>query len=98
MSLKHDIHNRSHCDFEIHVKMTGVNRPWGKSTTPNPDFPQALFTRVNIPAKGWITPNGTTVRELTKKEPRMHNMDQKATVIWPGPEMRQILCACPRVF
>ena len=29
---------------------------------------------------------------------RMHNMDQKATVIWPGPEMRQILCACPRVF
>ena len=30
--------------------------------------------------------------------PRMHNMDQKATVIWPGPEMRQILCACPRVF
>ena len=51
MSLKHDIHNRSHCDFEIHVKITGVNRAWGKSTTPIPDFPQALFTRVNIPAK-----------------------------------------------
>ena len=28
----------------------------------------------------------------------MHNTDQKATVIWPGPEMRQTLCACPRVF
>ena len=51
MSLKHDIHNRSHCDFEIHVKMTGVNRPWGKSTSLILDFPQALFTRVNIPAK-----------------------------------------------
>ena len=32
------------------------------------------------------------------KKTRMHNMDQKATVIWPGPEMRQILGACPRVF
>ena len=51
MSLKHDIHNRSHCDYEIHVKITGANRAWGKSTTPIPDFPQALFTRVNIPAK-----------------------------------------------
>ena len=50
--LEHDIHNRSHCDFEIHVKMTGVNRPWGKSTSLILDFPQALFTRVNIPAKG----------------------------------------------
>ena len=54
MSLKHDIHNRSHCDFEIHVKITGVNRAWGKSTTRIPDFPQALFTRVNIPAKGSV--------------------------------------------
>ena len=31
--------------------MTGVNRPWGKSTSLILDFPQALFTRVNIPAK-----------------------------------------------
>ena len=37
--------------FKIHVKMTGVNRAWGKSTTPIPDFPQALFVRVNIGAK-----------------------------------------------
>ena len=36
------------------------------------------------------------IRILNKT--RMHNMDQKATVIWPGPQMRQILCACPRVF
>ena len=56
MSLKHDVHNRSHFDFEIHVKITGVNRAWGKSTTPIPDFPQALFTRVNIPAKGHAHP------------------------------------------
>ena len=31
--------------------MTGVNRAWGKSTTPIPDFPQALFVRVNIGAQ-----------------------------------------------
>ena len=36
--------------------------------------------------------------ESEGKVARLHNMDQKATVIWPGPEMRQILCACPRVF
>ena len=31
--------------------MTGVNRAWGKSTTPIPDFPQGLFVRVNIGAQ-----------------------------------------------
>ena len=47
----------------------------------------------------WNMAGATTLESIFYlNQARMHNMDQKATVIWPGPEMRQILCACPRVF
>ena len=70
--------------------MTGVNRAWGKSTTPIPDFPQALFTRVNIPAKG-LADGSVSVAEIGNRDAssgseyskiRNNRPDSKLSFIW----------------